>query len=88
MIESLRIGAYSPAINVNGERRGEQGTEAVEPGSQEAQTEKEGSRETSRHQNANDKELRMVCAARAYVPQAAGPNGQRPGVQEAMKLEN
>jgi hypothetical protein len=58
---------------VKGERRGEQGTEAVEPGSQEAQAEKEGRRETSRHQNANDKDLRMVRAKRAYVAQAAGP---------------
>jgi len=31
--------AYSPAINAKGENRGEQGTEAVEPGSQEAEAE-------------------------------------------------
>jgi hypothetical protein len=55
--------AYSPAINVKGERRGEQGTEAVEPGSQEAQAEKERSRETSRHQATNDKNLRILGRA-------------------------
>jgi hypothetical protein len=41
---------------VKGERRGEQGTEAVEPGSQEAQAEKE----RSRRQAANDKNLRIL----------------------------
>jgi hypothetical protein len=51
--------AYSPAINVKGERRGEQGTEAVEPGSQEAQAEKE----RSRRQAANDKNLRILGRA-------------------------
>jgi hypothetical protein len=55
--------AYSPAINVKGERRGEQGTEAVEPGSQEAQAEKERSRETSRREAANDKNLRILGRA-------------------------
>jgi hypothetical protein len=55
--------AYSPAINVKGERRGEQGTEAVEPGSQEAQAEEESSRETSCRQAANDKNLRILGLA-------------------------
>jgi hypothetical protein len=55
--------AYSPAINVKGERRGEQGTEAVEPGGQKAQAEKERSRETSRRQAANDKNLRILGRA-------------------------
>jgi hypothetical protein len=36
--------AYSPATDVKGECCGKQGAEAVEPGGQEAQAKKEGSR--------------------------------------------
>jgi len=54
--------AYSPATNVKGEDRGEQGAEAVEPRGQEAQAKKEGSRETNCHQAANGKNLRILGA--------------------------
>jgi hypothetical protein len=48
---------------VKGERRGKQGAEAVEPGSQETQAEKEGSRQKRRHQAASDKNLRILAGA-------------------------
>jgi hypothetical protein len=50
---------------VKGERRGEQGAEAVEPRGQEAQAEKEGSWQTSRDQNADNKNLTVFPDARA-----------------------
>jgi len=51
-------GAYSLATNLTGEHRGKQGTEAVEPGGQEAQAEKEGSRQTPGRQGAGDKAVK------------------------------
>jgi hypothetical protein len=79
--------AYSPTTNVKGERRGKQGAEAVEPRGQKAEAEKERGRETSRRQTASDKDLTMVRAKPADVPRPAGRDGQRTGVENAIKLE-
>jgi len=49
---------------VKGERRGEQGTEAVEPGSQETQAEKEGGRKAVGGQGASAKNLKTNPAER------------------------
>jgi hypothetical protein len=55
-VESTRIrnifACDQSAIRVMGECRGEQGTEADEPGSQEAQAEKESGRETRGRQGS------------------------------------
>src|SRR6266436_2195200 len=50
--------AYSPAFSVMGERRGKQRAEAVEPGSQEAQAEKESGREAGDRQDADRETLK------------------------------
>jgi hypothetical protein len=47
-----------------GESRGEQGTEAVEPGSQEAQAEKESGRKALGEQGAGAKNLKTTTAGR------------------------
>ena len=54
-----RSAAYSPAFSVMGECRGKQGAEAVEPGSQEAQAEKERGRKAIGGQGIDAENLRI-----------------------------
>src|ERR1700758_4314015 len=77
---------YSPAFSVMGERRGKQRAEAVEPGSQEAQAEKESSREAGDRQDADSETLkagpRRRAGDRRVSPRSAGRSRSSPPAHE------
>src|SRR5215475_5153761 len=78
--------AYSPAFSVMGECRGKQGAKAVEPGSQEAQAEKESGREAGDQQDADRKTLkagpRRLGRDWRISPRSAGRSRSSPPAHE------